>query len=87
MLTTQWQVISAKPISQRIEKMSIVRWKGESGKTGKYHIDAGLQLTQCGLNIPHQRKEWSVYGEAECRNCLKKYKTLNNGEDYNGGFC
>lgn len=49
-----------------------VRWTNDSGKTTMNHIQDGLGMhTLCGKEIPHSRKEWSLFGQAECKRCIK----------------
>ena len=52
--------------------MATVKWINENHKESKTHIE-GLGTTLCGLEIP-TRKEWSVYGIADCQRCIKAQK-------------
>ena len=55
--------------------MATVNWINENGKETKKHIQ-GSGNTLCGIEIP-QRHEWSVYGEPECKRCIKAQEKRN----------
>ncbi|WP_370059972.1 hypothetical protein [Neptunomonas phycophila] len=55
--------------------MATVSWKTKSGKeTLKHEEDSGRTL--CGLDIPFRGYEWSFFGHAECKRCIKAKKKL-----------
>lgn len=56
--------------------MATVRWT-KNGKNTLNHIE-GLGTTLCGLEIPSQRKEWSVYGVPECKRCIKAQQKIDD---------
>ncbi len=55
--------------------MAIVYWGFMQGKETKKHIEGYFgQKTLCGVDIPSRGKDWSVYGQAACKRCLKAEK-------------
>lgn len=55
--------------------MATVRWTTTNGKNTVKH-EEGLGQTLCGLDIPHRGKEWNVFGEPECKRCIKAKQKL-----------
>lgn len=51
--------------------MSTVSWSNNGKETLK-HIE-GFGETLCGIKIP-SRKEWSAFGQAECKRCIASEK-------------
>jgi len=58
--------------------MATVSWI-KNGKETLKHIE-GLGRTFCGLDIPHRGKEWSVFGEPECKRCIKAQEKLDRDQ-------
>jgi len=51
--------------------MATVSWTNSNGNETKKHIQGGYK-TLCGIEIPSQKFEFSVYGIPECKRCIKR---------------
>jgi hypothetical protein len=60
--------------------MATISWTNNQGKETLKHIE-GCGTTLCGLDIPHRGKEWNVFGEPECKRCIKSQEKTEEQEN------
>lgn len=60
--------------------MATVSWINDQGKETLKHIE-GLGTTLCGRDIPSRGKEWSAFGEPECKRCIVSQEKMDRIEE------